>query len=455
MDATAIVVSAEVSQGSGVLAHEPITTAILRDERDGSVRTVRILGGPTPHGFARLAGYVVPVSGMRVALDLREPTTKRLTLPLAKGWVASTTPGRWASLPVPFTIAIPLSRDLPSAEDAIAELDVAARTWSRPLCTSFHATVGSSLQSITAADDGINGVFFHDDGWPAELVPGALGQTVQHVDTSGNYRDSDIHINTTDFRFSRDGSAGTQDLRSTLVHEIGHALGLGHALEARATMNVSGSGLRWRSLEKDDVEGVCALYPGSKPSLGTCDPACPANFVCVGGACQRRGDARDLCSPCPLGDLGASCEASGDDARCVDLPNNAGRVCGRACASDANCGDGFRCRPTTEAGDRQCISLTDCKNGANTCATDAECAQIESARCRGGVCVGPPTPTPDAGLEDAASRADAAGNVSARGGGDCDCHAGATPWRASSFSIIAGVLAAFLAACYRRRHQRP
>jgi hypothetical protein len=456
VDATAIVVSAEVSQGTGILANEPITTAVLQSDSDGSLHTVRILGGPTKNGFARLAGYVVPLKGMRVALDLKQPRQSPPFFLPTTTFTRNLTPGTWASLPVLFTLAAAPSLDFPNAADAIAELDVAARTWSRPLLTSFRAIIGATPQSIMPGDDGNNGVFFHDNGWPVELDKGVLGQTVQHADGSGNYRDSDIHINTTDFRFSLDGSNGTQDLRSVLVHELGHALGLGHSDKSdRATMNASGSGLRWRSLERDDIEGVCSLYPGSKPALLACDPACPANFVCVGGACQRKGDAKDLCSPCPLGGtLGDSCEASGDDARCIDLPNSGGRVCGRACTNDADCGDGFACRSTTEAGDRQCISLTDCKNGANTCATDADCKHFEGVRCRNGVCVGPPTPLPaDAGAQDA-SIPDAStteDNISAGGGGDCDCRsATATRTRASEVSFL---IAALLAACYRRRQQ--
>src|SRR5690606_16950503 len=95
-----------------------------------------------------------------------------------------------------------------------------------------------------------------------------------------------------------------------------------------------------------------------------------------------------------------ACEAAGDDARCMDLGE--GRVCGRACAGDIECGAGFACRPTTEAGDLQCVSLDGCKNGANRCASDAACA---GARCQAGACVGPGEPA-DAGA-DAASPADA------------------------------------------------
>lgn len=326
----------------------------------------------------------------------------------------NTPAGTWpaASLPVPFVLALPRSRDV--GAEAAAELEVALRAWSRPSCSGFRARFDGE-RVAASADDGVNVVVFHDDAWPAELVPGAVAQTVVHTDAMGRYRDADIHLNGKDFRFSLEGSPapGTLDLRSVLVHELGHALGLGHSSDPVATMFASGSGLRWRSLEKDDVDGVCSLYPGA--GVAGCEAAgplaCPAPLLCVAGSCQRRFDARDVCSPCERA-VGA-CEAAGDGARCIDIGAGAtaGRVCGRSCAVDAECGAGFRCRPTSEAGDLQCVSETGCANGASTCTTDAEC---KGALCRGGVCVGP------------AAGASGDGGGDGDGGSDAGADAGAS-----------------------------
>src|SRR3954467_5865139 len=102
--------------------------------------------------------------------------------------------GTWplAALPVPFVLALPQSRDV--GADAAAELDVALRTWPRAACTSWRARVDGE-RAPPPADDGVNVVVFHDDAWPAELVPGAVAQTVIHTDAGGLYRDADIHIN--------------------------------------------------------------------------------------------------------------------------------------------------------------------------------------------------------------------------------------------------------------------
>jgi hypothetical protein len=438
----ATVVEASVTSVTGSLADEPVTIARLRAP-DGRDRVVRIVGGPTGRGgSARLAGYVVPIAGARVRVDLREEPATTSVLPRgARRWAPNDPAGTWGTdaLPLAFDLALPGSRDL--GPNAAAELEVAARTWARPSCSGFRARYRET-RALTAADDGESGVFFHDDAWPEELVPGAVAQTVVHTDASGSLRDADIHLNGAAYRFSLDGAPGTQDTRSILVHEIGHALGLGHSSDPRATMYTSGSGLRWRSLEQDDVDGVCALYPGRGSGGCGADP-CPGGLVCVAGACQRPGDRADACSPCSP-DASGACEAAGDDARCVDL--GAGHACGRPCAADRDCGDGFACRATTEAGDRQCVSLVGCTNGANRCATDADC-NFAGANCLAGACLGPAaTSAPvDAGADATLPTSDAP-----RGGGSgCSCRASdaTATWEP-------GVLLACAAGALSRRRTR-
>jgi hypothetical protein len=362
--------------------------------------------------------------------------------------------GTWpsAALPVAFVLALPRSRD--GGAEAAAELDVALRAWPRASCTSWRARYDGERTAV-AADDGVNVVLFHDDAWPAELIPGAVAQTVIHTDATGHYRDADIHLNGVDFRFSLDGAAGTLDLRSILTHELGHALGLGHSSDPRATMFATGSGLRWRSLEKDDIDGVCSLYPGTGTSGCDATP-CPSPFSCVADACQRPHERRDVCSPCTR--VADACEAAGDTARCIDLGagDDAGRACGRSCTTDGDCGSGFHCIATSTSGDLQCVSDTACRNGANTCATDADCTD---SRCRGGACLGPadvgdagPDASADAGLADAGSDA---GATLAPGGSGCACELGGTrpPSRWLSLAYVVGALGALGALALRRRAQ--
>ncbi|REJ78348.1 MAG: hypothetical protein DWQ47_02500 [Acidobacteria bacterium] len=77
---------------------------------------------------------------------------------------------------------------------------------------------------------------------------------------------------------STDGIFGAFDLESTVVHELGHVLGLGHSDVLGASMNeVSArNGLytipftTYRTLSADDVAGIRALYPEFSREEGCC-----------------------------------------------------------------------------------------------------------------------------------------------------------------------------------------
>jgi hypothetical protein len=388
----------------------------------------------------------------------------------AVAWAPGSPPGRWAptALPVPFVLDASANADAAALPRAVlaAELDVALRTWSLPACSGFRGRfAGDAADGQRDGDDGVNVVIVHAAAWPGGLTPGAVAQTVVHVSADGRLHDADVHLNAVDWRFSRDGAAGTIDLRSVLVHELGHALGLGHTSDPRATMATNGSGVRWRSLEADDVLGVCTLYPGAGD--GGCEQAeqapCPAGYACVARRCQRLGERADLCAPCDPGAATPPCEAAGDGARCVDpslLPagdappggrDPAGSVCGRPCEDERDCGPGFGCRRTTAAGDLQCVARDACRSAASPCASSGDCA---GATCAEGACVGLSSRSPggaeaeDAGAGAPATQAPIA--IAAAGGG---CAQGDTGRPVGSYAALAA-LAMIGAARSRRTRAR-
>jgi hypothetical protein len=129
---------------------------------------------------------------------------------------------------------------------------------------------------ITVADSGANRAFFQSGL--------QVGRTNITTDGSGNIVHAEIAVNPQVTRFdangqqqssffSTDGAFGSYDLESTLVHEIGHMLGLEHSGLISATMQprqgTNGTfnlpNFTTRTLSSDDVAAIRAIYG---PSVG-------------------------------------------------------------------------------------------------------------------------------------------------------------------------------------------
>lgn len=130
-------------------------------------------------------------------------------------------------------------------------------------------------------DDGgnTNAVMFVWDWTGALHDPSAFAvTTVWHRRSTGEILDADMEINERrgPYGICPDEGCSTSedrvDLENVVTHEIGHYLGMAHTVEAGATMfasAVAGETLK-RTLETDDIEGICAAYPLGSPE-GECD----------------------------------------------------------------------------------------------------------------------------------------------------------------------------------------
>lgn len=142
---------------------------------------------------------------------------------------------------------------------------------------------------------------------------------------------------------------GKSDIQGVAAHEIGHTIGIGHSREVEATMffTVANEPEDERTLEEDDRNAACFLYPTT-----------PFND---GGAC----DACDDTSHCANG-------------LCLSWPAEWGAhaYCGQDCSATSDCPAGFDCLLVDASVPKQCIPTTD------------RCDQSGGKQGLGGFCYG-------------------------------------------------------------------
>jgi len=158
--------------------------------------------------------------------------------------------------------------------------------WMAADCGNGNPSI--SVQMIGAIECGVseyssdranaNIVIFREDKWPYVGAGNAIGLTTTRFDTkTGDLWDADIELNAYSARLRIGTPNGSDDdLQSVLTHEAGHFLGLSHSSDANATMRAiydpRTDGTSFRTLEEDDVAGICAVYPPDRqPATTSCE----------------------------------------------------------------------------------------------------------------------------------------------------------------------------------------
>lgn len=108
-----------------------------------------------------------------------------------------------------------------------------------------------------------------DTSGASDLSP-YLGFATFRADSDANLVTALIRINASGWAWSRDDPTGGMNLDSVMMHELGHALGLGHPIpdEIVGDYGPGNYPTMWpfvfigaRTLHEDDVAGIRALYP--------------------------------------------------------------------------------------------------------------------------------------------------------------------------------------------------
>jgi hypothetical protein len=309
------------------------------------------------------------------------------------------------------------------AADVRAAIDRAIDSWNSISCNALDLVITSTttteFDNVVTGDavaaDGINRV-----GWIEQAAGYPYGEFVLGVTSPVYYQDgtiieADIIMNGVDDNWAvyanvadiPGGSTNGQavDVESVVVHELGHLIGLGHVLNGASmseppTMTPTvDPQLRTRTLEANDRNGACFLYPSDNNTGHSCsnDAQCP-EFIdrvpeeeivdrsrCVSGVCSKIEDV-----PCGDGDLGERCCTDNCKGQliCLALAEDQTAYCASRCdpSRSSACPDGFTCAPTT--GDSG-VCLTDVALGCD-CDTNDDCTS--SCACDSD-CNNPPPPS--------------------------------------------------------------
>lgn len=191
-------------------------------------------------------------------------------------------------------------------------VDEAARAWKTVACDpvtraapTFELVVGGDRTDPVGYEEGRpnTNVVTWSAVWGQDAYhdPRAAAITVVTFGSrSATILDADTELNVRAlFPFSLDGGPGTTDLRTVMVHELGHTQGLAHSADRNAVMwFTAGQGERRRTPNADDIAGLCAVYPPSRAIR--CDPEVRveslegAGASCAASPTRRRAGAAGL-----------------------------------------------------------------------------------------------------------------------------------------------------------------
>jgi matrixin len=122
-----------------------------------------------------------------------------------------------------------------------------------------------------------NIVMFRDVTWPYPGAADTFGMTMLRYNKhTGELWDADVEINSAEFNLTAVDDGDRVDLQSILTHELGHFLGLAHPgpdyVDATMSPRWDGTGTTLRTLDEDDVAGICTLYPPGRAAGSSCEP---------------------------------------------------------------------------------------------------------------------------------------------------------------------------------------
>lgn len=164
-----------------------------------------------------------------------------------------------------------------SAEFETAIID-SFDAWHNISCNDLQLLYGGQTDDFRQSADGkANILVWRDETWPEGYSRTAYALTsVTYNAETGYLVDADIEMNGQFHTFTLGDQNVQIDIQNTITHEAGHFIGLDHSLDIQATMFASAAvgETKKRSLEQDDIDGMCFIYPIQEGGR-SCEPPPP------------------------------------------------------------------------------------------------------------------------------------------------------------------------------------
>jgi hypothetical protein len=239
---------------------------------------------------------------------MRTASALALSLFLSSAWAYVLSGSRWPSPQTSFVYDLVHPRAGRTSSSGISWNQAFAQAmarWNERTVFTFHGQPGTSADPCR--EDGLNTAAFRRDECGFAFGSTTLGITYSFF-SSGHLRETDIVFNADEAWDVYDGPLRQAfDFTRVAVHELGHALGLDHENRLPAIMASQVGDLSLP--QKDDLQGVAALYGGPPPLPA----ACQAQALPLNAWIQGQLEASD----CRRLDIAESAFASDDSA--IDL----------------------------------------------------------------------------------------------------------------------------------------
>jgi hypothetical protein len=153
----------------------------------------------------------------------------------------------------------------------------------------------------------VNGILFQSVKWPYSDPNYTLALTTVTFNTqTGEIYDVDMEINSASAPISVGDTDIQYDLESILTHEAGHFYGLAHKATKSGESCTGGTmcatyskgSTTLRTLQADDIAGMCEIYPSDRAVDATCDPT-PRHGFGTGCIDSPADDSSGCCSTAP------------------------------------------------------------------------------------------------------------------------------------------------------------